>query len=168
MIILPGSPPLSGLPSFLFCLRRTDRVSSSVVMMVKVSFSDDKLGDDSGGVGVASSSDMLAGKVLLVVPLLLGTSWDPSAVVVIISSLEKLPVLKDCSSVLHSISRSAVDDGCGLDSAMTCCPSNADKKRCSSFTRHTLNLYVHYVYSNSSSEHLTSVEKINRETEAFL
>lgn len=106
---LPDSPPLSG-PTFF--LSGTERASSSVVTMVSVSFSE-RLGDDSGGVGVASSSE--TGRGLMEAPLLLGTS-DSSVFVVTTVSLEKLSALRLGSALLCSIRQSA--GAFELDSAM--------------------------------------------------
>lgn len=131
--ILPVSPPLFGPP--VLCPSGTERVSSSVVTMVSVGFSE-RLGDDSGGVGVASSSE--TGRGLVEAPLLLETlaPWsDPSVLGFVIISLEKLSALRLGSSLPCSISKSVLE----LCSAMI---SQTAKCWCTGFTRQTKYLFA--------------------------
>lgn len=98
--------------------------SSVVVAIVRVMFSDDGLGDDSGGVGVASSSSSIgtlasAGLSAAPPPLVLGMSVLRCAGVTLkVHSLEKVCELTVGSSESHFISRSAMVEGCSLDSSM--------------------------------------------------
>lgn len=98
--------------------------SSVVVAIVRVMFSDDGLGDDSGGVGVASSSSSSIGTLAsaglsAAPPLVLGMSVLRCAGVTLkVHSLEKVCELTVGSSESHFISRSAMAEGCSLDSSM--------------------------------------------------
>lgn len=99
--------------------------SSVVVAIVRVMFSDDGLGDDSGGVGVASSSSSSIGTLASAglsaapPPLVLGMSVLRCAGVTLkVHSLEKVCELTVGSSESHFISRSAMVEGCSLDSSM--------------------------------------------------
>lgn len=97
--------------------------SSVVVAIVRVMFSDDGLGDDSGGVGVASSSSSIgtlaSAGLSAAPPLVLGMSVLRCAGVTLkVHSLEKVCELTVGFSESHFISRSAMAEGCSLDSSM--------------------------------------------------